>query len=32
MSGGAAPRRREGGRVVPEDEVEAVFFGSLRRV
>ena len=32
MSGGAAPRRRDGGRVVAEDEVEVVWFGSSRRV
>ena len=29
---GAAPRRRDGGRVVAEDEVEVVWFGSSRRV
>ena len=32
MSGGAAPRRRDGGRVVAEDEVETFCFGPLRRV
>ena len=31
MSGSAAPRRRDGGRVVAQDEVEATGLGSSRR-